>query len=110
MEFVKKKRTKPPVVRKLSVRLTSFVCLTASILATGGFKFQLFQKACMVYKYTYLDTLLLLHSTSMLSVLKMPLKEAVGGRALKVMEITFLIIEKSWKNHGIVFFEFLWEP
>ena len=29
---------KPPVVRKLAVRHTSFVCLTASFLATDGFK------------------------------------------------------------------------
>ena len=27
------------------------VCLTASFLATGGFKFELFQNACMVYKH-----------------------------------------------------------
>ena len=27
--------TKPPVARKLTVRHTSFVCLTASFLATG---------------------------------------------------------------------------
>ena len=31
--------TKPPVGRKLAVRHTSFVCLTASFLATDGFKF-----------------------------------------------------------------------
>ena len=29
----------PPVARKVAVRHTSFVCLTASIHATGGFKF-----------------------------------------------------------------------
>ena len=28
---------KPPVARKLAVRHTSFVCLKASFLATGGF-------------------------------------------------------------------------
>ena len=27
------------------------MCLTASFLATGGLKFQLFQNACMVYKH-----------------------------------------------------------
>ena len=27
------------------------MCPTASFLATGGFKFQLFQNACMVYKH-----------------------------------------------------------
>ena len=30
--------TKPPVARKLAVRHISFVCLTASFLATDGFK------------------------------------------------------------------------
>ena len=39
MEFFKNNLTKPPVARKLAVRHTSFVCLTASFLATGGFKF-----------------------------------------------------------------------
>ena len=71
------------------------MCLTASFLATGGFKFKLFQNACIVYKHAYLNTLLLLHSAFMLSVVKMPLKEEVGGRAL-VMQITLLIME----NHG----------
>ena len=28
---------KPPVARKLAVRHSNFVCLTASFLATGGF-------------------------------------------------------------------------
>ena len=37
--------TKPPVARKLAVGK----CPTASFLATGGFKFKLFQNACMVY-------------------------------------------------------------
>ena len=68
------------------------MCLTASFLATGGFKFKLFQNACMVYKHAYLNTLLMLHSTFMLSVVKMPLKGEVGI----VMEITLLIME----NHG----------
>ena len=27
----------PPLARKLAVRHTSFVCLTASFMATGGF-------------------------------------------------------------------------
>ena len=29
------------------------MCPTASFLATGGFKFLLFPKACMVYKHAY---------------------------------------------------------
>ena len=90
----------PPVARKLAVRHTKLVCLTASFLATGGFKFYLFQNACMVYKHAYLNTFLLLHSAFMLSVVKMPLKGEIGGHALiKVIEITLIIME----NHGIVF-------
>ena len=62
--------TKPPVAQKLAVRYTKLVCLTAGFLATGGFKFWLFQNACMVYKHAYLNTLLLLLSTFMLVVKK----------------------------------------
>ena len=36
----------------------------------------------MVYKHAYLNTLLLLHSVFMLSVVKMTLKGEVGGHAL----------------------------
>ena len=46
--------TKLSVARKLAVRHTKFVCLTVSFLATGGFKFKLFQnsflQAC-IFKY-----------------------------------------------------------
>ena len=62
---------KPPVARKLAVRHTSFVCLTASFLATGGFKFNFFQNAFMVYKHAHVNILLLLHSAFMLRVVKM---------------------------------------
>ena len=65
---------KPPVARKLAVRHTKLVCLTASFLATGGFKLELFQNACMVCKHAYLNTSLLLHSTFLLSMVKMQLK------------------------------------
>ena len=62
----------------------------------------------MVYKHAYLDTLLLLHSQFMFSVVKMLLKGEVGGCALNslVMEITLLIMEKGWN----CVFKFLWEP
>ena len=54
----------------------------------------------MVYKHAYLNTLLLLHSTFMLSVVKMLLKGEVGGHAInshgnyivdhgKIMELCF---------------------
>ena len=49
--------------RKLAVRHTKLVCLTASFLASGCLKFKLFQNACIVYKHAYLNTLLFLHST-----------------------------------------------
>ena len=46
--------TKPPVARKLAVgHMPTRMCPTASFLATGGFKFYLFQKACMVYKLAF---------------------------------------------------------
>ena len=66
MEFCEIILSKPPVDRKLAVRHTKLVHLTASFLATGGFKFN----ACMVYKRAYLNTSLLLHSAFMLSVVK----------------------------------------
>ena len=59
------------------------MCLTASFLATDGFKFYSFQNACMVYTHVYLNSLLLLHSIFMLSVVKMALKGEAGGHALK---------------------------
>ena len=52
----------------------------------------------MAYKHAYLNTVLLLHSTFMLSVVKMSLKGEARGHALihgKIMELCF---------------EFLWEP
>ena len=69
-------------------------------LATGGFKVKLFQNACKVYKHAYLNTLLLLQSAFMLSLVKMLLKGKVGGHALnshgnnivdhgKIMEFCF---------------------
>ena len=36
----------------------------------------------MVYKHAYLDTLLLLHSAFLLSMVKMLLKVEIGGHAL----------------------------
>ena len=54
-----------------------------------------------------LNTLLLLCSTFMLSVVKMPLKGEVGGHALNSHGNYIVDHGKSWKNHGIVFFEFL---
>ena len=39
MDFFLNNLMKPPVARKLAERHTKLVCLTASFLATGGFKF-----------------------------------------------------------------------
>ena len=60
----------------------------------------------MVYKHAYLNTLLLLHSTFMLSLVKMPLKGDVGGHALNSNGNYIIDRGKSWKNHGITFFNF----
>ena len=39
-----------------------------SFQATGSIKFSIFQNVCMIYKHAYLNTLLLLHFTCMLSL------------------------------------------
>ena len=57
-----------------------------------------------------LNTYLLLHSAFMLSVVKMLLKGAVGGRALNGHGNYIVGHEKSWKNHGIVFLNFCGNP
>ena len=64
----------------------------------------------MVYKHAYLNTLLLLHSSFMLSVVKMPLKSEVGGHAINSHGNYIVDHGKSWKNHGIVFFIFCGNP
>ena len=64
----------------------------------------------MVYKHAYLNTLLLLQSAFMLSVVKMPLKGEVGGHAFSSHGNCIVDRGKSWKNHGIVFFLLLWDP
>ena len=64
----------------------------------------------MVYKHTYLNTLLLLHFVFMLSVVKMMLKGEVGGRALNSHGNYIVDLGKSWKNQGIVFLNFCGNP
>ena len=46
----------------------------------------------------------------MLNVVKMPLKGEVGGHALNSHGNYFIDHGKSWKNHGIVFLNFCWNP
>ena len=58
----------------------------------------------------YLNTLLLLHFAYMLSVVKMPLKGAVGGHTLNSHGNYIVDHGKSWKNHGIVFLKFFGNP
>ena len=45
-------------------------------------------------------------STFMLSLMKMLLKEEVGGHALNSHGNYIADLEKSWENHGIVFLNF----
>ena len=90
------------VSQKTSCQTHTLVCLTASFLTTGGLIFSKCMhglQACL-FKYITVSAIRI-----MLSVVKMPLKGEAGGHALIVMEITLLIIEKSWN----CVFEFLWE-
>ena len=64
----------------------------------------------MVYKHAYLNTLLLLHTSFMLSVVKMPLKGEVGGHAFYSHGNYIVDHGKSGKNHGIVFLNFCGNP
>ena len=64
----------------------------------------------MFLKHAYLNTLLLLQSAFMLSVVKMPLKGEVGGHALNSHGNSNVDHGKSWKNHGIVFSNFGGNP
>ena len=54
--------------------------------------------------------LLLLHSAFMLRVVNMLLKEEVGGSALNSPGNYIADYVKSWKNPGIVFFNFCGNP
>ena len=60
----------------------------------------------MVHKHAYLNILLLLHSTFMLCVVRMPLKGEFGGCALYSHGNYIVDHGKSWN----CVFEFLWEP
>ena len=54
--------------------------------------------------------LLLLYSLFILREVKIMLKEEVGGSALNSHENYIADHGKSWKNHGIVFFNFCGNP
>ena len=64
----------------------------------------------MVYKHAYLNILLLLHSTFMLCVVKMPLEGEVVGSALNNHGNYIVDHGKSWENCGIVFLNFCGTP
>ena len=72
--------------------------------------FNYFKIACIVHKHAYLNIFLLLHSTFKLCVVKMPLKEEVGGSALNSYGNYIFDHGKSWKNHRIVFLNFCGNP
>ena len=58
----------------------------------------------------FLNTLLLLHSAFMHSIVKMQLKGEVGGHALNSHGNYYVDHDKSWKNHRIVFLNVCWKP
>ena len=64
----------------------------------------------MVQKHAYLNTLLLLHSAFMLSMVKMSLKGEVGSHALNNHGNYIVDHGKSGKTHGIVFSNFCGNP
>ena len=57
----------------------------------------------MVYKHAYLDALLLLHSTFILRVVKMPLKGEAGGHALNSHGNYIVEYGKTWKIMELCF-------
>ena len=56
----------------------------------------------MVLKHAYLDTLLLLHSAFMLSMVKMLLKGRLGAMHLIVMEIILVIMQNRERSCSVV--------
>ena len=57
-----------------------------------------------------INTLLLMHSKFMLSVVKMPLKGEVESHALNSHGNYIVDHGKSWNNHGIVILNFRGNP
>ena len=90
---------KPPVARKLAVRHFCVRQLVFWLLVVLSFNY--FQ----MHAWST-SMLLLLHSTFMLSLVKMLLKGEVGGPALNSHGNYIVDHGKSW----FCDFEFLWEP
>ena len=95
--------TKPPVARKLAVGHLSVPQLVFWLLVVSSFN------NFKIYAWST-SMLLLLHSTFMLSVVKLLLKGEVGVCALNSHGNNIVDNGKSWKNHGIVFLNFCWNP
>ena len=64
----------------------------------------------MDYTHAYLNTLLLLHSAFMLSMVKIPLKGEVSGHALNSHGNYIVYHGKSLKNNGIMLLNFCGKP
>ena len=93
----------PPVAGKLAVGHTSVRQLVFWLLVVSSFNY---------FKMHAWSTclLLLLHFAFMLCVVKMLLKQEVGGRAVNSHGNLIVDHGKSWKNHGIVFLNFFGNP
>ena len=86
---------KPPVARKLAVGhvcVRQLVYWQLDVSSFNYFKMHAWSRSM----------LLLLHSTFMLSVVKMLLKGEVGGRALNSHGNYIVDHGKPWNNHGTV--------
>ena len=64
----------------------------------------------MVYKHAYLNKLLAAFRIYAQHGEDAAKKGRLEAMHQKVMEITLLIMKKSWKNHGIVFLNFCGNP
>ena len=81
------------------------MCPTASFKATGGFNFNYFK----IHAWST-SMLLLLHSTFMLTIVKMLLKWKVGDCALNSHGNYIVDHGKPWKYHGSVFWNLCGNP
>ena len=96
-------RTKPPVARKLADGHTSVRQLVFWLLVVSSFNyFKMHAWSTSMW--------LLLHSVFMLSMVKLLLKGEVGVYALNGHGNYIVDRGKSWKNHGIVFWNFCGNP
>ena len=95
--------TKPPVSRKLAVGHLRIGQLVFWLLVVSSFN-------CFKMHAWSTSMLLLLHSTFMLNVVKLLLKGEVGVCVLYSHGNYTVDHGKSWKNHGIVFFNFCGNP